>query len=66
MKQCLNTVTSQTKRFVVGLKIKRVKNSVEVCFGMNLNGPLKFLVEPGRSLRAKMDDRLESRKEFEK
>ena len=46
MKQCLNTVTSQTKRSVIGLKmtdyeIKRVKKSVEVCFGMNLNGPLE-------------------------
>ena len=40
------TVTSQTKQSVIGLimndyEINRVEDSGEVCFGMNVNGPLE-------------------------
>ena len=40
------TVTSQTKQSVIGLKmndneINRVEESGEVCFDMNVNGPLE-------------------------
>ena len=40
------TVTSQTKQTAIGLKmnddeINRVEDSGEVCFGMNVNGPLE-------------------------
>ena len=40
------TVTSQTKQTAIGLKmnddeINRVEDSGEVCFGMNVNGPIE-------------------------